>query len=85
MHDSDFLAQDNNIYDFIYIDTAHDYDTVQRQIRQVKRLCHDKTIVSGDDYSSHEACRVPEAVRDGTKEHGLFLNWIWYTFGKNVF
>ena len=84
MHDATFMAQDNNIYDFIYIDTSHDYETVQRQIRQVKRLCHDNTIVSGDDYSDNGTWGVPKAVRDETKEHGLFLNWIWYTLGKNL-
>ena len=83
-HDEEFLAQDDQKYDLIYIDTSHDYETVRRQLHQVRRLSHENTIISGDDYSDHGTWGVKRAVIDGTKEHGLFLNWVWYTFAKHI-
>ena len=84
MRDDIFLDQDDQQYDFIYIDTSHDYETVQRQLRQVRRLSHEHTIISGDDYSDSGTWGVKKAVIECTQEHGLFLNWVWYTFAKHL-
>ena len=83
MRDEEFLSTDTNIYDFIYLDTSHDYNSVRRQIKKALRLSHPNTIISGDDYSDAGTWGVKKAVEEGTFEHGLYLDWIWYVHAKN--
>lgn len=83
-HDDQFLAACTEVYDLIYIDTSHDYQTVLRQIYQVRTLLHSNTIIAGDDYSDHDTWGVIKAVKENTTEHVVFDNWIWYTSAVHI-
>lgn len=79
-HDIEFLELETRKFDLIYHDTAHDYDTVRRQIGQVKKLCHEKTFICGDDYSDNGGQSnwgVKSAVNDSFTSHLVFGDWIW--------
>tara|TARA_R110000868_G_scaffold57123_1_gene176654 strand:- start:134 stop:775 length:642 start_codon:yes stop_codon:yes gene_type:complete len=75
-----FLDATAERFDFVYLDTAHDYNTVSRQLRQVGRVCDRDAIVCGDDYSDHLTWGVKSAVREafGADGHQVFAEWIWY-------
>jgi hypothetical protein len=77
--DSVYLANTNEKFDFIYLDTAHDEATVTRQIAQVKRLCHPHTLIAGDDYVARPFWGVIEAVAKAFREARNFHNVIWWT------
>lgn len=76
--DAKFLEDAERIFDIIYLDTAHDYDTVDRQLLQIRKLCHGKTVVCGDDYRDNPNWGVKEAVRDNFKSWQIWDNQIWY-------
>ena len=83
--DEDYLSSCNEVFDLIYIDTAHDYKTVLRQIYQVEPLIHTNTIVCGDDYSDErERWGVVKAVKENTSQHSVFADWIWFTTAAGV-
>ncbi|MGC6508523.1 MAG: class I SAM-dependent methyltransferase [Myxococcota bacterium] len=83
-NDEQFLASCQDTYDLIYLDTAHDYQTVLRQIYQVQDLLHPNTIISGDDYSDKDTWGVIKAVKENTIEHSVFMDWIWFTTAANI-
>lgn len=64
-------------YDVIYVDTSHDYETVTRQLRQIRPLCHAETIIAGDDYQPRETWDVERAVKQALPNHVLFGGIIW--------
>lgn len=71
------LAANGVKFDVIYIDTSHDYATVARQIQQVRALCHEKTILCGDDYQPRETWDVRRAVCEALPLHAVFGDTIW--------
>lgn len=78
-NDSIWLEGVQGAFDLIYLDTAHDKATVQRQIRQVHKLCHPHTIVAGDDYNNGEShWGVKEAVTESFKNHYHIADTIWF-------
>ncbi len=77
--DQQFLADVAERFEFVYIDTAHDYETVARQLRQVKHCVKGASIVVGDDYSDQGTWGVVRAVKDGTDKHFVFQKWNWIT------
>ena len=78
--DAVWLERVQGAFDLIFIDTAHDKATVQRQIRQVHKLCHPFTIVAGDDYANLEKTwGVKDAVAEGFKRHQVLANTIWFS------
>jgi hypothetical protein len=78
-HDQHFLSECSERFDFIYIDTSHDYETVARQLRQVKHCTKGLSIVAGDDYSDQNTWGVIKAVKENTSWHAAFQGWIWVT------
>lgn len=64
-------------FDVIYIDTSHDYATVARQLRQIVPLCHERTIICGDDYQPRETWDVRRAVMEVHPQHVVFGGTIW--------
>lgn len=64
-------------FDAVYLDTAHDYETVARQLRQVVKVCHEHTILCGDDYSDEGTWGVRRAVSEAFDRHSLHAGWIW--------
>ena len=77
--DALWLPLVENKFDFIYVDTSHDYETVARQIKQVRKLCHENTVIAGDDYNDVEPTwGVQKAVREGFKSHKVLAEIIWF-------
>ena len=77
-----FLANVTGQFDFIYIDTSHDYDTVKREIEAVRKLCHPGTLIAGDDFinDGKEWWGVDRAVADSFKPQtaSVLGQMIWY-------
>lgn len=66
-------------FDLLYLDTAHDRATVERQLRQVKLLCHSETVVAGDDYANIvPTWGVKDAVTAGFRTHQVLAETIWF-------
>jgi hypothetical protein len=77
--DADYLAATRDTFDFIYIDTSHDYATVHRQLAQVPHVCFNgATLLAGDDYSDAGTWGVVRAVSQAFAHHDVFANWIWH-------
>lgn len=76
--DAEYLATTVHEFDFAYLDTAHDEQTVARQLGQVGRVTRQNAIIAGDDYSDAGTWGVKRAVSAGTVKHGVFANWIWH-------
>jgi len=76
----DFLRSTTDFYDFIYIDTAHDYEsTVELIGLAVARLAPGGRM-GGDDYSDQGTWGVARAVKACFAKHYLFKtnSQIWY-------
>ena len=71
------------VYDLAYLDTAHDYATVQRQLRQCKPLVRDGGWIAGDDYVDQGTWGVKSAVNDGTVSH-VAKDRIWIARVEDV-
>jgi hypothetical protein len=72
-------------YDLIYLDTAHDRGTVERQLNQAKPLLRSGGIIGGDDYLPlTETWGVDKAVAASTYSHWLIENCVWYTIKENL-
>lgn len=65
-------------YDWIYIDTAHDYASTKELIRLSLRQLRPGGILSGDDYSDVGTWGVRSAVEEALPKHLLWDGWIWY-------
>jgi hypothetical protein len=81
--DAEWLDEVERKFDLAYFDTSHDYATVRRQLRQSPNVTREQSLICGDDYSdvsNHEggSWGVKRAVTEGTKQHHVFANWIWY-------
>ena len=77
LDDAEFLAANTEKFDIIYLDTAHDYETVARQIKQAAKACNPGAIICGDDYSNAGTWGVQTAVAEAFTSHEVFANWIW--------
>ncbi|HKM61303.1 MAG TPA: class I SAM-dependent methyltransferase [Acidisphaera sp.] len=75
--DEVFLPACQDRFDFIYIDTSHDYATMHRQIRQVLRLLAPGGVLGGDDYRDGGTWGVKRAVSESLPNHAVFDGWIW--------
>jgi len=79
--DSVFLARCPLKFDFIYLDTAHDRATVERQLRQIRdlNLLTEDGVLAGDDYDNLEPTwGVRDAVATFLREHYLLAHRIWW-------
>lgn len=66
-------------YDWVYIDTAHDYESTCRIIRLALPTLKKGGIISGDDYSNAGTWGVQRAVKEVCPDHFVWDNWIWYS------
>jgi hypothetical protein len=82
--DAKFLAETKLLFDFAYLDTAHDAATVKRQCEQVARVTRDNAIIAGDDYSNQGTWGVAHAVSEMFNTHVIFAWWIWYSNRKEL-
>ncbi len=58
----DYLRNNTQEYDFIYIDTSHDYATTMETIRLAVPRLRDGGVIAGDDYSDAGTWGVKTAV-----------------------
>ena len=56
--------------DFVYIDAAHDFDNVMRDIIEWGMRVKKGGIISGHDYANNRHCGVEDAVNIYAKHHG---------------
>ena len=75
--DERFLAHTEGKFDAVYLDTSHDFATVNRQLKQVRRVCKPSAIICGDDYSDRGTWGVKRAVTASFNQHTVFAGWIW--------
>lgn len=74
----DFLAQTEEKFDFIYIDTAHDYQSTVELIDLAKRRLAPGGRLGGDDFSDQGTWGVKTAVRECLPNYELFRgSQIW--------
>lgn len=79
--DKDYLrvaADLGKKFDIIYLDTAHDYETINRQLQQVRPLVHTGSIVCGDDYRDVPGWGVKRAVAEHFTDWKVWDGQIWY-------
>ncbi len=79
----DFLGDEQNgSFDFVYLDTAHDYETVKAEIQAGWKsgLISQTTILAGDDYSGPGHWGVQKVVDELCPNHFALFNRIWINF-----
>lgn len=72
-----FLVSDNQKFDFIYIDIAHDYLTTRETIRLALSRLKDGGVIAGDDFSNEGTWGVARAVEEAFPRFDLHSDWIW--------
>ena len=75
--DEHFLANHVGNFDFVYLDTSHDFGTVWRQCRTISKVCNPDALICGDDYRDSATWGVRRAVSQAFSNHSVFGNWIW--------
>jgi len=75
--DVNFLQNTVQIFDLIYIDTSHDYQSVKNLINLALTKVKSNGFLAGDDFSDEGTWGVAKAVRESFPKFELFSNWIW--------
>ena len=73
----DFLANTTATYDFIYVDTSHDYECTLNSIRLALKRLNPGGVIGGDDYMDSETWGVRKAVSEAFTKHEVSGSWIW--------
>lgn len=72
-----YLQTTEKMFDFIYIDVSHDYQTTMEVIKYSIPKLRTEGIIGGDDYEDSGNCKVKNAVKDSFKSHLVYHNWFW--------
>jgi hypothetical protein len=75
--DEKYLAETQESFDVVYLDTAHDYATVKRQLGQVRRVCD--VLICGDDYAHMPMWGVVQAVGESFFSYCVHSNHVWHS------
>lgn len=74
----DYMNDSPLLFDFIYLDTSHDYATVSREIEAARRILAPGGVLAGDDYSAPgSGWGVDLAVCERLPHHVALWNRIW--------
>ena len=73
----EFLATTDKMFDFIYIDTSHDYETTVQNIDLSIPRLRPNGWIGGDDYSDQGTWGVKRAVTERFPKHQIADGWIW--------
>lgn len=74
----EFMQSSPQLFDFIYLDTSHDYETVAREIPAAKRILAPGGVLAGDDYyNPGSGWGVDRAVCELCPHHVALWNRIW--------
>ncbi len=76
---SAFLCETKLLFDVVYEDTSHDYETCKRIIQLAPNVTRGDAIIAGDDYSDAGTWGVKRAVTACFNSHHVFADWIWYS------
>jgi len=77
----DFLDTTGEVFDFIYVDTSHDYATTRDTILRALPRLTPQGLIAGDDFSDEGTWGVAQAVRELCPGVRVFGNWIWFGAG----
>jgi SAM-dependent methyltransferase len=80
----DFLASTTDSFDFIYVDTSHDYDCTLNTIRLALKHLKPGGVIGGDDYLDSETWGVRKAVTEAFTQHEVSGSWIWLANASDV-
>ena len=83
MDDVTFIDQCADQFDFVYVDTSHDYQSVKNVLSHLKPVCREGATIAGDDFSSANGWGVPQAVNETFSHFTLYAGWIWVTEPKH--
>jgi Methyltransferase domain len=72
-----FLQSTDRLFDFIYIDTSHDYETTVAHIRASLPCMAPGGVIGGDDFSDKGTWGVRRAVRDCFSRFRDHKEMIW--------
>jgi len=72
-----FLKSTRQVFDFIYIDISHDYETTVKAIELAIDRVKPNGIIGGDDFSDGGTWGVASAVKESFRKFEVFSNWIW--------
>lgn len=73
----EFLRNTEQLFDFIYIDTSHDYQTTMATIKLAVEKLRPNGLVGGDDCSNQGTWGVESAVQDSFVRFEKHYNWFW--------
>lgn len=72
-----FLRTNSRLFDFVYIDVSHDYETTKESISLARRNVREGGWIGGDDFSNEGTWGVKKAVQEAFSEFDLVNDWIW--------
>lgn len=73
----DYLARRSELFDFIYIDIAHDYASTIKAIDLSREGLKPNGVLAGDDFSNQGTWGVKRAVEEKCPKFEVFDDWIW--------
>lgn len=79
----EFLTQTDRLFDLIYIDVSHDYDTTVSAIKHAAKHIRPGGIIAGDDFTNQGTCGVADAVRESFTAFNVAGDWLWYAPVEN--
>jgi hypothetical protein len=77
----DFQTSSDQKFDFIYIDTSHDYETTRNTIKLALPRLRPNGLPAGDDCSNEGTWGVKRAVREAFKNPTVVGGWLWWARG----
>ncbi len=80
----DFLVRTDRIFDLLYLDTSHDYETTVRQLELAAPRMAREGWLAGDDFSDRGTWGVASAVRDSFRHFETFYDWIWRARSRDL-
>jgi predicted O-methyltransferase YrrM len=78
-----FLSDTDITFDFIYIDTSHDYETTRTTIDLSIPRLNPNGVIGGDDFSDEGTWGVARAVKDSFTKFDIQSDWLWLAEPKN--
>lgn len=75
-----FLRTRASEFDFIYLDTSHDFATVRAELAAIMETPRVAQLVGGDDYAEGNGgfdCGVAKAVETALPHHNALFNRVW--------
>ena len=79
----DYLGAASRAFDFVYIDTSHDYATTRRLIDLAVPRLKRGGLIGGDDFSDQGTWGVASAVQESFSRFEVFSGWIWLARGDD--